>query len=505
MYTVNCNLEKDRQRILDAIDKILIPIANTMSPYGGNVLLRDNNDKPLITNDGATISRFIQPKDELERLIIDAIIESAEHTNQIAGDGTSTTILLNGTILKSFILGDKNHFQFNKELKEYEQLILGSLEEQRLGGENLEDIRKVAYVSANNDAEIAEIAVDVVDKAGKYGVVKYAFTEEKTYVQSDLGFIIPGAIPHKMFYNHPTHLEQGTTGIFITKSSLFSQEEINIIVSLLVKCGYENIIIVANDFTGKTQELISSIQQDEKNKLSVIPIKIGNKDIIDDLGAYIGIPVYDKGQKKISEESISNSIGQIDSISGTLDLVVINKNEAPESREEHIKYLQSLLSKDKNDESLKQRIASMTSGVITLHIGGATDLEKKDKFLRFQDAIVASTNAIEYGYLPGAGSSMLQAYKQIESTSPLLKEICLANLKQICKNSGVNFESIYEQLDTYGTSYNAKTGQVENMIESGIYDSYRAVELSLKNAVSTSIGLISAMSNTIIIKEDNNK
>ncbi len=510
MYTKNCNLDKDKDKILEAIKEIVEPIANTMSPRGGNVLLRDENNKPFITNDGATICKYIQPSDELKRLIIDAIIESSEQTNKTAGDATSTTILLNGAILELFIeLNTEEgttHFEFIKALKRISTEIVKELELIKLGGNNnegnMDDIKRVAYVSANNQQEIADVAVEVAVKAGEYGIIKYDDrSSSETRVQADNGFIIPMAIPSTDFLNKNTTVSYNKMKVFITDGKLFYQEDLNQIIDSLTKDGTKDIMIVAKEFSAKIPQIIYNVHTDQSNEINILPIALSNKEVIHDLAAYLDVDVYTESKGKISGD-INNYITHMDSVGGTMQFVVVQKKEDSKRREERTDLLKSLLKDSPNDELLKGRLAWMTSGIVTLFVGGDTDIEKTEKKLKFEDAILASQKAMVYGYLPGGGTSMLKVRSDIlilnTLESKILDTICTANFKQILTNSGIAEDlaiSDYDGLD-------ATSGEWVNMKEVGIFDSYKAVEQSLLNAVSTSTGLISAMSNTIIIKDN---
>lgn len=511
--TINCNLKDNKDKIKEAIREIVDPIANTISPRGGNVLFRSEQGVPIITNDGATISKVIRPKDELKRLIVDSIIQSAEHTNQVAGDATSTTILLNGAILDLYISKQEEgitHFEFIESLKKARDLIIEKLKEFKLGGEglesNMDDIKRVAYVSANNDEELAEVTIDVITKAGDYGIIKYeANSSPETKVESEDGFIIKGAVVDKIFLNNETSLGYSKMAVFITESKIFYAEDMNVIFNAAIKSGVRDILIIANDFSAKIPNVLRAAQSNKEYRLKVLPIAISSKDVIHDIAAYLSTKVYAESLGKIREDIIDDYIGRTGEVGGNMSAVAIKHVYDSKEKEDRISFIKSLLEKDKSNQEYKSRLASMTTGVVTLKVGGSTDLERTEKMLRFEDAIKASQSAMYHGYLPGAGSSLLRVLSDVgftnKLTSVILNTICSANYTQILNNCGID-EPLVEVEADY-VSLNANTGEFEDMVEAGIYDSYLAVEQSLLNAVSTSIGLISAMSNTIII--NNNK
>ena len=496
MFTKNCNLKNNKEEILEAIETILQPIAHTMSPRGSNVLMRDDKDNPLVTNDGATICKFIQPKNELQRLIIDTIIQSSRQTEKEAGDGTSTTILLIGVITKLFIQGEYKHYEFIRELESVRDDILEKLEEMKLGGEDItkDELRKVAYVSANNDKEIADISVDVVTKAGDYGIINIDVKSQKPSVKYDEGFIKYNAIPHSAFLNNKTSLLYNDAIIFITDGVFFFNEDVNLLVKELSALN-KNIVVVANKFQAKTPELLLNVQQSD-NDINILPLEFENVEEIYDLAAYVGAQVFSKNSGRVKEGIVSEYSQPISKVHGNMNMVVVNQEKVPAERNERIDFLKSL-DETNEDDTIKARLASMTSGVVTLAVGGGTEVERIERKLRFDDAILATMKAKAFGYLPGAGSAM--ASLAGEDKSSLYNAIALANIYQIHLNCGLEYHS-----KDYGVfeSVNANTLEKENMIDAGIFDSFKAVEQSLLNAVSTSIQLISSMSNTIIINDE---
>lgn len=511
MNTKQANLKNNKNEILEAI-KLLEPIAKTMSPKGANVMFRTDTGDIIITNDGATIVKHIKPKDELQRMIVDAIISASEHTNKEAGDATSTTVLLTTKILELFIdqSDTVSHFDFIKELNIVKDLYITELESMRIGGDGLvvtDDLKKVAYVSANNDHEIADLSVDVVTKAGTHGLISFDVKSQESGVKFEEGFIVPGAVPNPVFLNKGSYLDYEMMNVFITDDTLFFDTDINIIVGDAIKDGIKDILIVSSNFQAKTPDLIKGIHTNPENDINILPLQIESKDKIADLASYLGVKLHTRSYGKVKDETIGDFMGHTSKVSGTMDLVIIESNGDHDVKNGRIKMLESL----EQTEDVKSRLASMTSGIVTLSVGGDTDLERMERKLRFEDSILATQKAMIYGYLPGAGSSMLRAYHSIGNglmadeddtrSYSIAQTIGTANAVQIQENSGIEWMSSVYDNGVYG-ALNALTGEVVDMKEEGIYDSYKAVEQSLLNAVSTSVQLISAMSNTIIIRDE---
>ena len=505
MHTKQVSLKTSKEEILKAIDLIVKPIAKTMTPMGSNVLFRDKNGRAVTTNDGATIAEHINPKDELQAIIVDAIVDASKQTEFEAGDATSTTVLLTGNILKLFINNDYDKNEFIKSLEHVKDSYINELEKIRIGGNGKEltddELYKVAYVSANNNKEIAELSVDVVKKAGEYGSIGFDSTGSKPDINFKEGFIIHDAVPNAIFMTDSSGVNYEQTAIFITDETIFFGEDLNVIIKGAVDSGVTDIILVSSNFQAKTPEILVKTQQ-QNNGVNILPLQIENKDIINDLGAYLNVPVYNKSLGRVKEETIAEYIGTTDKIEGNMSYILIKSVGDSETKTNRIKLIESL---EETDET-KQRLASMTSGIVTLTVGGDTPIEREERFRRFEDSIKATQMATKHGYLPGGGSAMWYIQRNLlremwwDTYSDIAETIGLSNVKQIQANTGIDF--IYMITGHTYQGLNANTGEIVDMKEEGIYDSYKAVEQSLLNAVSTSIQLISAMSNTIIINDN---
>lgn len=507
MNTKQANLKTNKEDILNAINLIVEPIANTMSPKGSNVLFRDEQGNPVTTNDGATIAQYIKPKDELSRIIVDSIVAASKQTESEAGDATSTTVLLTGNILKLFIEGEYEKNEFIDSLVRVKDLFIKELEKIRIGGNGIDlsddELHKVAYVSANNNKEIADLTVDVVGKAGEYGSIVFDVNSSEPNVKFDEGFIIPSAVGNSIFMNKGSYVDYEEMAVFITDDTLFFSEDLNIIIEGALRSGIKDILIVSNNFQAKTPEVLMKVQQDN-NDINVLPLQIESKDVIHDLGGYLRCPVYTRSLGRVKVDTIGDYIGGSSKVGGNMQLIVIDSIGDSMEKQERIELIKSL----DQTEDTKRRLASMTSGIVTLSVGGDTQLERIERKLRFEDSILATQKAMVYGYLPGGGSAMLNSYygisiKYMDKENKLFNKITetigKTNIKQIFKNCGIDFYIPHD----INLGLNANTGEVVDMKEAGIYDSYKAVEQSLLNAVSTSVQLISAMSNTIIINDLN--
>lgn len=501
-YTENNNLKTNRDDIIKAIDTILEPIANTMSPRGANVLFRANNGKIISTNDGATIASVIRPENELQRMIVDIIVEASENTNKSEGDATSTTILLTSTLLKYYIDNESEFnstFDFISHLRVAKDYILEKLPHQKLEPTEIL-LKNIAFISGNNDSSISDTAYEVAMKAGDYGIIGYNINNPKTEYTFDDGYIIYNAIPHPMFINNKSKEVFNNIGIFITNMQMFYQEHLDTILKEFENAGHKNVIIIAPAFTAKVPDMIAEIVQNEKIEMHVIPIEIEDEHIIGDIASYTGVKMYTKGTGTPDSEKLSGHIGVLNSFTGTNQLAVLNSINKGEELENRITMLKSYIEEGKDIEKTKERLASLTTGVITLSPGGDTDIERTERQLRFDDSIRAVQRAKLFGCLPGGGVALKDISQEVnnlgDKPNEIVKIVCEANIKQIQKNCGL--DGVYIPSEK-GIGFNALTRDNEsNMVSSGVIDSYPAVEQALKNSFSTAEQLVSAINNSII-------
>lgn len=510
MNTINYNLKNNKEGIIKAIKTILEPIANTMSPQGSSVMFRGSNGKPIMSNDGATIAKVIQPESELERLIIDAIIEASEQTNKLEGDATSTTVLLTGTILLDYISkSDKiSQFEYIKNLKSVRDSIVEQLEKKKLTDDKI--IKQVAFTSSNNDREIADITLEVVEAIGDYGVIGYDTKNPVPGFKYNKGYIIQEAIPHPIFLENKPSIKYTDVAIFVTEMKLFHQEHVATILQAAKDLGYKQIILVAQDFQAKIPGQLEVIQQKE-DEIRIIPIAVDDKDILYDIAAYVGGSVYTNAMGTPTEDKIKRYIGTASEIEANQQFALIKDNKGGEKLNKRIELVKNTLEEKGDDPLVKGRLSSLTSGVVTLSPGGDTEQERMERMMRFDDSIRATQRAMVLGALPGGGVTMKdiaidilgERWSQVGTEDLLYKDliylICMANFFQIMTNSGItNEDREYKQ----GDGYNALTNEWGDMVEMGVIDSFPAVKQSLLSSISTSIQLISVMNNAIIVEED---
>jgi len=509
-----------KDKIVKAIDTITDPIKQTLSPKGGNVLYEDGMFNQYVTNDGVTIAKNISVSDPVENAIIQVIKHSALKTNSDAGDGTSTTVLYASIFTKEglkLIEDGENQMVVRDKFLEYSQELKEKLKKRVKKIKSEKDLFFISKISANNDEEIAKEVVKVVKTAGEDGMVfiEPSYSPE-TEVVEDVGFVIDsGLLTQELIINKSKFTSTYVDiPVLVTDKRLYYAEEAETILSTCLQNGYKEVVVIAKDFVGEA--LPYFIANHTKGNIKVLLIKEPEKDkngtTLEDLAIFLGTEVVsDKtgtlvNNLKIEDFAMSPKVYA----DGVKSIVGRDKTETNKRLKERISALKSELKKkgdqeDDEQKTFKSRLASLTNGIVTIRVGGATPLETRERMFRFEDAVSAARAANKDGYLVGGGLSIYEAFKECKFTGEvgkIFRKVCEANIRQIAENSGLHPDTVLETTavaDEKNIGYNALTQRYEDLLKAGVVDPYKVVELSIDNAISIANVIIS--SRYIIVNE----
>lgn len=509
-----------RDKIIRAVDTIADPIRETMSPMGRNVLFEDNNGTFFSTNDGVTIAKNISVKDPYENMIIQIIKGSALKTNTEAGDGTSTSILLSQVLIKEgFKMIDNgwNPMELKKAFDEFGKKIIAKLKKEVIEVKTDKDKYNIAFISANNDKEIAKDVVEVVNTAGLDGMV---FLEPNNKIETEIvkesGFVLDIPLASQDMANGKNKFMANYANIpvFITDKRIYHQEEAETILRTVIENGYKAVVIVAADFIGQAPNVFMANHLD--NVCQVLMVKVEGSDknatTINDLATYLGGQVVSEKKGKLVDSITMDNFVMASKVFASGKTIFTSKKKKNVDLVVLITSLREELKKKKDDEELKERLAHLTNGVVTIKAGAATKLEQAEKLYRYEDAVNATRAAIRDGYLVGGGIALKSAYKKEDhpqELAMLFKRFCEANVRQIAENCGLHAETILENINLLGgkhTGYNALTGTYGDLLKSGVVDPYKVTEMAVLNSISIAGQIIS--SNTLIVndtEDDNSK
>lgn len=484
----------DPEFVRKAVNRIAEPVIQTLTPLGNNVLF-EKDLQSLITNDGASIAKLIDSEDEVEDAIIQMVKYGSLSTNQLAGDGTSTTILLTKKLvdlgLDKIEAGAKPMI-LKREFTELKDAILESAERFKRDVDK-QGWFKVAAISAGGDEVIAQNVVEVIDTAGIDGMVFINDSKvQETKIIKDSGYNLDGPMFDPVLGNvTPGRADYVKPHVFITDKKLYHIEECKEILETAYKSGVQNIIIVARDFVGESAGFLIGNHMDEQVPLNILLIKynLPDNDFVPmyDLATYLGAKVVSEKSGSLKGKLNADHFTLVDRVYSVANKTIFaaEKKVNPE-----LTFLVEDVRKkkeaDPNDSQLTKRLASLTTGTVTLEVGAPTGPELRELIYRYEDAINATRAAIRSGYVVGGG---LTLYSSTRELSELGKEFGLASISQIATNCGVQFEE-----DKYSSliGYNAKTDTFSNLEEDGVIEPYDVFKYSVINAFSIAIAILTS-------------
>jgi len=501
------NYRDVKDRIISGLDKIANPVIQTLSPKGRNVLFENEIGMPFLTNDGVTIAKNINLDDSIENLIAQAVKQAALRTNAIAGDGTTTTILLAQTIIKEgFKLIDNgmNPITLARELEKAAGDIVNELRNMSHEVKNDDDLEYVARVSSNNDESIALDVVDMVKTAGLEGSILIENSaKEETEIVKEPGFVFGGgmAFPHLSNQKGKAEAIYNDVKVLITDKRIYYENEAMNIMNVAKEAGFNDIVIIARDFIGKAPNVfLSNHMQGRMNVLLLKDIMAGDTyaDNLYDIGAYLNAKVIsDKAGKLTSNLTIEDYGTAKKVVANAKQTLIISENNKV-TRELRVKEIRDEINKEPPEaekKRLERRLASLTNGIVTIKVGGKTDIEVRERMFRYEDAVNATKSAMRDGYVAGGGVTLHNAFNGLDiennDVKKLVENVCRASLRQIAKNCNLHYDTMLSHIsDNIG--YNAVSEKYEDLIANGIIEPLTVVEQAVKNSFSVAGAILSS-------------
>ncbi len=499
-----------RAHMLKGVDALANTVKLTLGPKGRNVALDKGYGSPTIVNDGVSIAREIELEDKEENAGAKLVYEVANKTNDVAGDGTTTaTILAQEMIHRGFEAIDKganpvlvrNGIEIAS--KEVSALILKNAKKI----DTSTSIASVAAISAG-DEEIGKIIAQAMEKVGNDGVITVdeskGFDTTLDIVQGmefDKGYISPYMVsdPERMV------AELENAYILVTDQKLSNIQDILPLLQAVVET-HRPLLIIADDIENDVSSTL--IVNKLRGTFNVVAVKApefgdNQKNILQDISIMTGATFYSKDLSMALKDISINDLGSAKKVRVTKDNTTIIEGGAEakvvKQRVNELKAQIEETTSDYDKKNLQKRVAKLSSGVAIIRVGAATETELKDKKLRLEDAINATSAAVEEGVVSGGGIALLEVYRALKGklkndNHDIQKGIdavlysLLAPLRQICENAGYEGSEIVEELKgkkgDYG--FNAKTGEYVNMMESGIIDPAKVTRTAVINAASIS-------------------
>lgn len=522
-----------KEKIFSGLSKLTDPIVQTLTPKGRNVIYQGGDGNMYVTNDGFTIARNINLEDPVENAIVEIVRNSALRTNSVAGDGTTTSILLSDSMIRNgFSLIEKgwNHMDLKRALDTVSTALSDEIDARRTKVTNDIQLEYVARVSANNDEDIAKNVARIIKRSGVDGMV---FIEDSNKDQVEVieesGFIIDRGLYSQHLANRPggfvASYEDAT--VFVTDKRIYYEEEVLELFRSVSALGENKIVIVAADFIGQAPGILISNHLDPKINMNVLLIKETDTEALDDLATYLGGNAalekngsFAAKMKKFREEGKLNELQDMFCFAKkvfvdgrrTVMLGEEGMNIPLDLRLKAIReQLKGVEPESKDESKLRRRIACLTNGITTIKIGGKTAPEIRERIYRYEDAINATRNALREGYVVGGGITLFDVGKKVlakklkglhPDIKGLVETFCQASLKQIATNCDLHFKSMLDKV-TPIIGYDAVSNSYTNLLEAGIIEPVVVLKNAVQNSISVAQVLLSS-DYLIILKEKEN-
>jgi chaperonin GroEL len=498
-----------RNKMLRGVDILADAVKITLGPKGRNVVIEKSFGSPRITKDGVTVAKEIELADKFENMGAQMVREVASRQNDHAGDGTTTATVLAQSIVREgakAVAAGMNPMDLKRGIDLAVTAIVADLQKNSKKVTSNAEVAQVGTISANGDTSVGKMIADAMQKVGNEGVItveeaKTAETELDVVegMQFDRGYLSPYFITNaeKMI------AELEDVYVLIHEKKLSSLQPMLPILETVVQSG-KPLLIIAEDVEGEALATlvvnklrgglkIAAVKAPgfgdrRKAMLEDLAILTGGTMIAEDLGIKLeNITIKDLGRaKRIRIEKENTTI-----ISGA------GKKKDIEGRVAQIKAQIEETTSDYDREKLQERLAKLAGGVAVIRVGGATEIEVKEKKDRVDDALQATRAAVEEGVLPGGGVALLRAIASVAKLKTanedqktgieIVRKALTTPAKQIIENAGDDAPVIVGKLlenASYAYGYNAQTGEYGDMMKMGIIDPTKVVRTAIQDAAS---------------------
>lgn len=529
-----------KKKLLEGINKINDSVSSTLGPAGRNVIIREADGAIKVTKDGVTVAKsFSKLEDPIEDIGAQMVKQVSIKSADKAGDGTTTSTLLATVMVNEgmkAITQGSNAVEVKRGIDIAVGAVVGCLREQSKDISSENQIKQVATISANNDAEIGTLIATALDKVGTDGVV--AIEESKTgetTLETVEGMMFDRGYKSPYFVNNNTTMEAGFEKplIFLYDGRLSTTSQV---LSVLQAAHSENmpLVIIAEDIENEALALL--VVNKANNTIKVCAVKapdFGDRRtaILEDIAILTGGTVVSptKGHKvdKMKPDEFKPLFGKARAINiSAKDTTIIDGKGDLEKIEQRLTDLKTQIEIAKSNfevEKLQERLSKLTGGVAIINVGGLSEVEMKEKKDRVEDALHATKAALDQGIVPGGGMALINCIDTLKEAElscdnddqelgvRIVTKALYAPFKTILTNAGI--ENVYEILSSiksfaenednrswYG--FNAKTGEIQDFFAAGILDPTKITKTAIENAASVAGTILTTESVVYFVGED---
>ncbi len=501
-----------RSALKRGVDKVADAVRITIGPKGRNVVLDKKFGSPTITNDGVTIAKEIELEDPFENMGAQLVKEVASKTNDIAGDGTTTSVVLAAAIIGDGlrnVTAGANPMQLKLGIQKAVDAVVKAIKEQSISISERERIAQVATISSG-DARIGEMVANAMEKVGKDGVITVeeskGIEDELKLVdgmQFDKGYISPYMV------TDATRMEAVLEDpyILITDKKISAVADLLPVLEKVVQSG-RPLLIIAEDVEGEAQATL--IVNKLRGTFTAVAVKAPGfgdrrKAMLQDIAILTGGQVIAEELGLKLDSVRLDQLGKARRVSVTKDDTTVvegaGKQDEIKGRINQIKAEIEKTTSDWDKEKLQERLAKLAGGVAVIRVGAATETELKEKKHRMEDAVSATRAAVEEGIVPGGGAVLVHSIKSLDDIKvtgdeatgvQLVRRALEEPLRQIVNNAGWEGSVVVEKVKGLpkGQGFDANKGEYTDMVKAGIIDPTKVTRSALQNAASIAAMLL---------------
>lgn len=502
-----------RKKLYNGLRLAAEAVSCTLGPNGKTVLIQNGDGAPIITKDGVTVSKSVKLPDPLEMMGAQLLREAASQTNDVAGDGTTTSTVLTHALVKEgmkLLDAGYNSKKLCQGLDIAAKTITEFVTMMSTPVESSEKICQIGTISANGDVKIGEIIASAMDKVGRDGIItvedaKGTMTSLDVVdgMQFDRGYLSPYFVTN----NEKMHAAYNDAYVLVTDKKISTLKDMIPILERVVE-SRKPLLIIADDVEGEA--LQGLVLNRVKSQLPVVAIKApgfgpSRTDYLKDICVLTGANLVSSVNGLTLDKATLKDLGTTKKIVvDSKTTTIVGTDSTRQGVSAHVEELRSrveditLSSEELN--GLKLRIARLASGVAVIKVGGATEIEMIERKYRIEDALHATRAAAEDGIVPGGGSALFYAAeeaKMVLSSGAYDRDVlagiemvlkaCRAPLRRIVENSDKSADVVEEEMIRNKASrlgYDAASGQFVNLVEAGIIDPAKVTKTAIKNSTS---------------------
>jgi chaperonin GroEL len=498
-----------REKMLRGVDTLANAVKVTLGPKGRNVVIEKSFGAPRITKDGVTVAKEIELEDKFENMGAQMVREVANKTNDLAGDGTTTATVLAQAIVKEgskAVAAGMNPMDLKRGIDLAVEKVVADLKSHAKKVTSNSEIAQVGTISANGDTEIGRFLAEAMQKVGNDGVItveeaKSLETELEVVegMQFDRGYISPYFVTNA----DKMKVELDDPYVLIHEKKLTGLQTMLPLLEAVVQTG-KPLLIVAEEVEGEA--LATLVVNKVRGGLKVAAVKAPGfgdrrKAMLEDIAILTGGTAISEDLGIKLENVTLQMLGRAKKVviekENTTIIEGAGKKKDIEARVTQIKQQIEENTSDYDREKLQERLAKLAGGVAVIRVGGATEVEVKERKDRVDDALHATRAAVQEGILPGGGVALLRALKGLDGLKPsnpdqkagvdIVRRAIQVPARQIVQNAGEDGSLVVGKLlenDKYAWGFNAATGEYQDLVAAGVIDPAKVVRTALQDAAS---------------------